>query len=114
MTDLYFISITKLPINILPRLGNVVKIRFYFGYKINILRYNGLKFGNYEIIQQHSRNLFFEQIETVFTAPPSLFLCSNVMIPNMLNQSAGKHDRGPLFFALFSFRLIRSRFAGSI
>ena len=24
-------------------------------------------------------------------------------------HSAGKHDRGPLFFTLFSFRLIRSR-----
>ena len=29
-------------------------------------------------------------------------------------HSAGKHDRGPLFFALVSFRLIRSRLAGSI
>ena len=29
------------------------------------------------------------------------------------NHSAGKHDRGPLFFTLFSFRLIRSRSAGS-
>ena len=25
----------------------------------------------------------------------------------VLNHSAGKHDRGPLFFTLFSFRLIR-------
>ena len=30
------------------------------------------------------------------------------------NHSAGKHDRGPLFFTLFSFRLIRSRLTGSI
>ena len=29
-------------------------------------------------------------------------------------HSAGKHDRGPLFFTLFSFRLIRSLSAGSI
>ena len=29
-------------------------------------------------------------------------------------HSAGKHDRGPLFFTLFSFRLIRSRLTGSI
>ena len=29
-------------------------------------------------------------------------------------HSAGKHDRGPLFFTLFSLRLIRSRSAGSI
>ena len=29
-------------------------------------------------------------------------------------HSAGKHDRGPLFFTLFSFRLIRSRSTGSI
>ena len=29
-------------------------------------------------------------------------------------HSAGKHDRGPLFFTLFSFRLIRIRSAGSI
>ena len=29
-------------------------------------------------------------------------------------HSAGKHDRGPLFFKLFSFRLIRSRSTGSI
>ena len=30
------------------------------------------------------------------------------------NHSAGKHDRGPSFFTLFSFRLIRSRSTGSI
>ena len=35
------------------------------------------------------------------------------MIANY-NHSAGKHDRGPLFFTLFSFRLIRSRSTGSI
>ena len=29
-------------------------------------------------------------------------------------HSAGKHDRGPLFFTSFSFRLIRSRSTGSI
>ena len=32
----------------------------------------------------------------------------------MDNHSAGKHDRGPLFFTLFLFRLIRSRSTGSI
>ena len=31
-----------------------------------------------------------------------------------MNHSAGKHDRGPLFFTLFSFRLVRSRSTGSI
>ena len=30
------------------------------------------------------------------------------------NHSAGKHDRGPFFYTLFSFRLIRSRSTGSI
>ena len=34
--------------------------------------------------------------------------------PNPAYHSAGKHDRGPLFFTLFSFRLIRSLSAGSI
>ena len=28
-----------------PKFGGVVKIRFYFGYKIDILRDNELKFG---------------------------------------------------------------------
>ena len=31
-----------------------------------------------------------------------------------MNHSAGKHDRGPLFFTFFSFRLIRSRSTGLI
>ena len=31
-----------------------------------------------------------------------------------VHHSAGKHDRGPLFFTLFSFILIRSRSTGSI
>ena len=34
--------------------------------------------------------------------------------PVITDHSAGKHDRGPLFFTLFSFRLIRSRLTGSI
>ena len=32
----------------------------------------------------------------------------------LYHHSAGKHDRGPLLFTLFSFRLIRSRSTGSI
>ena len=32
--------------DIQPKLGGVVKIRFYFGYKIDISRDNRLKFGH--------------------------------------------------------------------
>ena len=39
---------------------------------------------------------------------------SNCVIGLYNFHSAGKHDRGPLLFTLFSFRLIRSRSAGSI
>ena len=39
---------------------------------------------------------------------------NNQSYPCVVNHSAGKHDRGPLFFTLFSFRLIRSRSTGSI
>ena len=38
-------------------------------------------------------------------------LCVHLYI---IYHSAGKHDHGPLFFTLCSFRLIRSRSAGSI
>ena len=36
------------------------------------------------------------------------------IIEHFRDHSAGKHDRGPLFFTLFLFRLIRSRSTGSI
>ena len=35
-------------------------------------------------------------------------------LQELMYHSAGKHDRGPLFFTLFSFRLIRSCSTGSI
>ena len=42
-------------------------------------------------------------------------VCENVQdFKYLLNHSAGKHDRGPLFFTLFSFRIFRSRSTGSI
>ena len=45
-------------------------------------------------------------------------LCQNrrsyIITLSIVYHSAGKHDRGPLFFTLFSFRLLRSRSAGSI
>ena len=42
------------------------------------------------------------------------FLLSGSLAVVLLYHSAGKHDRGPLFFTLFLFRLIRSRSTGSI
>ena len=53
-----------------------------------------------------------QQIETHYVSYYGWGLTpiSNIRI----NHSAGKHDRGPLFFTLFSFRLIRSRSTGSI
>ena len=46
-----------------------------------------------------------------FAPAPSNF---NETRSTNIYHSAGKHDRGPLFFTKFSFRLIRSRLTGSI
>ena len=40
--------------------------------------------------------------------------CPPARLRGYIYHSAGKHDRGPSFFTLFSFRLIRSLSAGSI
>ena len=48
-------------------------------------------------------NLFSILTNVVFTSS-FVYLCYNMCI--FSHHSAGKHDRGPLFFTLFSFRLI--------
>ena len=75
------------------------------------------------------RNILFNQIhyfEENYSIPSRISkiklsqICStkgklkNNVHKVMQYHSAGKHDRGPLFFTLFSFRIIRSRSTGSI
>ena len=55
-------------------------------------------------------NIWFTQIDRV----DSLLKIIKFIKIIMFYHSAGKHDRGPLFFTLFSFRLISSRSTGSI
>ena len=72
--DIYTFQYNGLP----TKLGGVVKISFCFGYKIDILRDDGIKLGRTKQCKLINGGMMTSlkniQKLTIFTAPPSLSL----------------------------------------